>query len=178
MLPPPSLIPNHQVYTRRVTPLLVGTHPWIGLRWQFTRRTGKAILWWHIGTIVLVSCAASTKSSKSPKKLRNFKDNTQHCYSLLEKYSKRSREWGGVWLGGVGWFHLPNTPDQNFSSPFSLLLIPSTMVPNNQESRCRYWVTRLSVRLFAHTAHSFCFLLSFLTCSATLILLLAHSLST
>ena len=44
------------------------------------------------------------------------------------------------------------------------------MVHNNQEPRCNYWATRLSVRSFARTAHSF-------TCSAliaALVRLLAH----
>ena len=30
-----------------------------------------------------------------------------------------------------------------------------TMVQRNQESRSKYWVTRSSIRLFAHTANSF-----------------------
>ena len=44
--------------------------------------------------------------------------------------------------------------------------LENTMRQNYQESRCEYWATRLSVHLFAHTAHSF-------ACSA-LLATLAH----
>ena len=43
----------------------------------------------------------------------------------------------------------------------SFLLIYSSVVQNNQKSKCKYWGTRLSVCSFAHTAHLF-------TCSALL----------
>ena len=43
----------------------------------------------------------------------------------------------------------------------SFLLIYSSVVQNNQKSKCKYWGTHLSVCSFAHTAHLF-------TCSALL----------
>ena len=41
--------------------------------------------------------------------------------------------------------------------------VKSTMVDNSQEYRLEYWATRSSVRLFAHTAHSFARLLTSFT---------------
>ena len=53
-----------------------------------------------------------------------------------------------------------------------------TVVWNNKESRCKYWATRLSVRFFTRTAHSFACsaLLALFAYSAALTRLLAPSL--
>ena len=69
---------------------------------------------------------------------------------------------------------------QRFSLPIrETVCCCCTMVQNNQESRCKYWDTRLSVCSFARTAHSFAWsaLLSSLTHSVALIRLLARSLT-
>ena len=51
-----------------------------------------------------------------------------------------------------------------------------TVSQNNQEYRLKNWATRLSVRLFAHTSHSFAcsVLLVSLLCSVALTRSLAH----